>query len=70
MKNSLTKSSIERYSRQIILKDIGPQGQKKIIDAKILIVGAGGLGCPIIDYLARAGVKKIGVVDHDKVNFS
>ncbi len=70
MKNSLTKSSIERYSRQIILKDIGPQGQKKIIDAKILIVGAGGLGCPIIDYLARAGVKNIGVVDHDKVNLS
>ena len=70
MKNSLTKSSIERYSRQIILKDIGPEGQKKIIDAKILIVGAGGLGCPIIDYLARAGVKNIGVVDHDKVNLS
>ena len=70
MKNSLTKSSIERYSRQIILKDIGPQGQTKIIDAKILIVGAGGLGCPIIDYLARAGVKNIGVVDHDKVNLS
>ena len=46
------------------------QRVKKIIDAKILIVGAGGLGCPIIDYLARAGVKNIGVVDHDKVNLS
>ena len=70
MKKSLTKSIIERYSRQIILKDVGPQGQKKIINSKILIVGAGGLGCPIIDYLARAGVKNIGVVDHDKVNLS
>ena len=70
MKKSLTKSIIERYSRQIVLKDVGTQGQKRIINAKILIIGAGGLGCPIIDYLARAGVKNIGVVDHDKVNLS
>ena len=50
MKNSLTKSSIERYSRQIILKDIGPQGQKNN-RCKNLNCRGGGLGCPIIDYL-------------------
>ena len=49
MNNIFSKSIIERYSRQIILKDIGPKGQKNIIKSKVLIVGAGGLGCPIID---------------------
>ena len=70
MKNSLNKSIIERYSRQIVLKDIGPKGQSKIIKSKVLIIGAGGLGCPIIDYLSRAGVKHLGIVDHDKVSLS
>lgn len=70
MKNNLTKNIVERYSRQIILKDVGPQGQSKIIESKILIVGAGGLGCPIIDYLSRAGVKNLGIVDYDKVGLS
>ena len=68
MKNILTKKLVERYSRQIILKDVGPTGQKKIINSKVLVVGAGGLGCPVIDYLSRAGVGNIGVIDHDKVN--
>ena len=49
MKNNLDKSTIERYSRQIILKNVGVIGQKKIIHSKVLIVGAGGLGCPIVD---------------------
>ena len=70
MKNFLNKKSIERYSRQIVLKDVGPIGQKKIIHSRVLIVGAGGLGCPVIDYLARAGVGNLGIIDHDKVNIS
>ena len=70
MKNILNKNLIQRYSRQIILKDVGPLGQKKIINSKVLVVGAGGLGCPVIDYLSRAGVGNIGVVDNDKVNIS
>ena len=70
MKNTLNKKLIERYSRQIILKDVGSIGQKKIINSKVLVVGAGGLGCPVIDYLSRAGVGNIGVVDNDKVNIS
>ena len=70
MKNTLNKKEIERYSRQIILKDVGPIGQKKIINSKVLVVGAGGLGCPVIDYLSRAGVGNIGIIDNDKVNIS
>ena len=70
MKNTLNKKGIERYSRQIILKDVGPIGQKKIINSKVLVVGAGGLGCPVIDYLSRAGVGNIGIIDNDKVNIS
>ena len=70
MKNILNKKLVQRYSRQIILKDVGPAGQKKIIKSKVLVVGAGGLGCPVIDYLSRAGVGNIGVVDNDKVNIS
>ena len=70
MKNILNKKLIERYSRQIILKDVGSIGQKKIINSKVLVVGAGGLGCPVIDYLSRAGVGNIGIVDNDKVNIS
>ena len=70
MKNILNKKLIERYSRQIVLKDVGPIGQKKIINSKVLVVGAGGLGCPVIDYLSRAGIGNIGIVDNDKVNIS
>jgi adenylyltransferase/sulfurtransferase len=70
MKNILNKKLIERYSRQIVLKDVGPEGQKKIIKSKVLVVGAGGLGCPVIDYLSRAGVGNIGIIDNDKVNIS
>ena len=70
MKNILNKKLIERYSRQIILKNVGPVGQKKIIKSRVLVVGAGGLGCPVIDYLSRAGIGNIGIVDNDKVNIS
>ena len=70
MKNILNKKLIERYSRQLVLKDVGTTGQKIIIKSKVLVVGAGGLGCPVIDYLSRAGVGNIGIIDDDKVNIS
>ena len=70
MKNQLNKDLIERFSRQIILKDIGTIGQKKILSSKVLIVGAGGLGSPAAEFLSRAGVGTIGIVDNDKVSLS
>ena len=70
MKKFLSKKKIERYSRQIILKDIGILGQEKIIKTKVLIIGIGGLGSPVADLLARCGVGHIGAIDHDKVHIS
>ena len=70
MSSSLNKSQIERFSRQLVLKNIGAKGQKKIISSKILIVGIGGLGCPAAENLIRAGVGSIGLVDNDIVNIS
>ena len=64
------KNYLERYSRQIILKNIGISGQKKIGLSKVFIVGAGGLGCPIADLLCRAGVGEIGIIDYDRVTLS
>ena len=66
----LNDNQIERYSRQIILKNIGPIGQKKILNSSVLVVGAGGLGSPVLFYLAALGIGKIGIVDHDKVDIS
>ncbi len=60
----------ERFEKQIILKKIGLSGQKKIKNAKILIIGMGGLGCPLLTYLASAGVCNMGIVDYDKVELS
>ena len=65
-----TKKQIDRYSRQIILKKIGVIGQKKLLKASVLIVGAGGLGSPIAIYLAALGIGKIGIVDKDSVEIS
>ena len=70
MSKNLSTKQIEKYSRQIVLKNVGTIGQKKILNSNVLIVGAGGLGCPIIDYLSRAGVGKIGIVDYDRVDIS
>ena len=70
MSNMLGKSQIERFSRQLVLKNIGAKGQKKIISSKILIVGIGGLGCPAAENLIRAGVGSIGLIDNDTVNLS
>ena len=66
----LNKYQLEKYSRQIILKDVGALGQKKIIKSKVLIVGMGGLGCPVAEFLTRAGIGNIGIVDFDKVDLS
>ena len=70
MIKKLKKDSLLRYSRQIILKNIGIIGQKKIINSKILIIGAGGLGCPIADLLTRSGIGTLGIIDYDKVSLS
>tara|TARA_B100001057_G_scaffold341376_1_gene342208 strand:- start:553 stop:1305 length:753 start_codon:yes stop_codon:yes gene_type:complete len=70
MSKELDKQEIVRFSRQIILKNIGPLGQKKIKKAKVLIVGTGGLGCPAAEFLTRAGVGNIGIIDNDLVELS
>ena len=61
---------LERYSRHIILEDVGIEGQEKILNSKVLIIGAGGLGSPVALYLAAAGVGEIGIVDGDVVDLS
>ena len=63
-------SQFKRFEKQIILKKVGLAGQKKISFSKVLIVGIGGLGCPLLTYLAASGVGKIGIVDFDKVEIS
>jgi len=68
MKFSL--NDYKRFEKQIILKKIGISGQKKIKNSKVLIVGMGGLGCPLLTYLAASGICNIGIVDHDKVEIS
>jgi sulfur-carrier protein adenylyltransferase/sulfurtransferase len=64
----LTAKEINRYSRQIMLPEIGIEGQEKLKSSSVLLVGVGGLGCPILQYLASAGVGRIGIVDFDKVD--
>ncbi|MDO4491687.1 MAG: ThiF family adenylyltransferase [Lachnospiraceae bacterium] len=70
MLRALTDAQIERYSRHIILKEVGAKGQKKLLNAKVLIIGAGGLGAPAAMYLGAAGVGTIGIVDADEVDLS
>ena len=70
MNSKLNKNQVERFSRQIVLKDIGASGQKKIIQSKVLIIGMGGLGCPVAEFLTRAGVGTLGIVDYDNVDLS
>ena len=70
MNSKLDKNQVERFSRQIVLKDIGTSGQKKIIQSKVLIIGMGGLGCPVAEFLTRAGVGALGIIDYDNVDLS
>ena len=60
----------KRFEKQIILKNVGVAGQKKILNAKVLIIGIGGLGCPLLTYLAASGVGTIGIADPDKIEIS
>jgi molybdopterin/thiamine biosynthesis adenylyltransferase len=64
----LTESEIARYKRHLLLKEVGGQGQQKLKDSRVLVIGAGGLGSPLLLYLAAAGVGLIGVVDDDEVS--
>ena len=67
---NFSEEQINRYARHILLKEVGGEGQKKLLDSKVLVIGAGGLGSPNILYLAAAGVGTIGVVDDDVVDLS
>ncbi len=67
---AFTNEQLERYSRHIILKEVGAKGQKKLLNANVLIIGAGGLGAPAAMYLAAAGVGTIGIADADEVDLS
>ena len=70
MSTKLNKKEIEKFARQIILKNIGALGQRKIQEARVLIVGMGGLGCPAAEFLTRSGIGTLGIADHDKVSLS
>ena len=65
-----TKEQLDRYSRHIILKGVGAAGQKKLLESRVLVIGAGGLGSPLLMYLAAAGVGTIGIIDFDKVELT
>src|SRR6185295_17922037 len=66
----LTDEQLERYARHIVLREVGGPGQARLLRARVLVVGAGGLGSPLILYLAAAGVGTIGVADFDRVSLS
>src|ERR671924_1759564 len=66
----LNNDEIRRYSRHLILPEVGLAGQKKICSTSVLCIGAGGLGSPIAMYLAAAGIGRLGIVDFDNVDFS
>jgi adenylyltransferase/sulfurtransferase len=70
MSLSLDSTQLDRYSRHIIMEEIGPEGQAQLLDGSVLVVGAGGLGSPVIQYLAAAGIGRLGIIDDDVVERS
>ena len=66
----LAAEDLDRYSRHIIMEDVGPEGQEALLDSSVLVVGAGGLGSPVIQYLSAAGIGTLGIVDDDVVELS
>jgi sulfur-carrier protein adenylyltransferase/sulfurtransferase len=66
----LTPAQFERYRRHLSLPEIGAEGQRRLLDSRVLLIGAGGLGCPLAQYLAAAGVGTLGLIDHDRVDVS
>ena len=70
MQKLMSDKIVERYSRNIILPEIGGKGQEKLLNSKVLVIGAGGLGSPLIMYLAAAGIGNITIIDHDMVELS
>lgn len=66
----MNDEQLERYSRHVILQDIGIEGQDKLLESKVLVIGAGGLGAPVLLYLAAAGIGTIGIIDGDVVDLS
>lgn len=67
---ALSSDEIERYARHLVLHEVGGPGQNRLKDAKVLVIGAGGLGAPLLYYLAAAGIGTIGIIDHDTVSLS
>jgi len=70
MKSSWSQAELNQYRRHLSLEGFGDQGQEKLCQSSVLVIGAGGLGCPVLQYLAAAGVGRIGIIDHDQVEIS
>ncbi|MGV6800599.1 MAG: HesA/MoeB/ThiF family protein [bacterium] len=66
----LSPEQLQRYKRHILLREIGAQGQQKLLESKVLVIGAGGIGCPVLAYLAASGIGEIGICDDDEVDLS
>src|SRR5271170_5475064 len=66
----LTEEQFQRYARHLILDEVGEEGQEKLLQSRVLVVGAGGLGSPMLLYLAAAGIGTIGIVDNDRVDLT
>jgi adenylyltransferase/sulfurtransferase len=67
---TLSDDQLDRYARHIVLREIGGEGQKKLLDAKVVVIGAGGIGAPAIQYLAAAGIGRLAIVDDDAVTLA
>src|SRR5260370_21048355 len=65
-----TEEQFQRYARRLILDEVGEEGQEKLLLSRVLVVGAGGLGSPMLLYLAAAGVGTLGIIDHDRVDLT